>query len=235
MIKQTSAVALAFALSLMLLGCSKKAPEPHQSEVVAEKPVAEVTLADTEWELHGNDVGEQRYSPLDQINRDNIDQLELAWSFDMYTRRGVEATPLMVDGTLYVTGSWSMVYALDARSGELKWFYDPQVERAFLAKGCCDAVNRGAAYADGRVFVATYDGRLVALNAETGEVQWDVQTTDREQSYTITGAPRIVKDKVVIGNGGAELGVRGYVSAYDQASGEMAWRFHTVPGNPADG
>jgi PQQ-dependent dehydrogenase (methanol/ethanol family) len=190
---------------------------------------------DTEWRLHGNDVGEQRYSPLGQINTANVDQLGLAWFFDMYTRRGVEATPLMVDGTLYVSGSWSMVYALDAKTGELRWFYNPEVDRSFLAKGCCDAVNRGVAYADGKIFVGTYDGRLVALNAKDGSVLWDVQTTDRDKSYTITGAPRIVGDKVVIGNGGAELGVRGYVSAYDLATGRMAWRFYTVPGNPAEG
>ncbi|MEP4149514.1 MAG: PQQ-dependent dehydrogenase, methanol/ethanol family [Halioglobus sp.] len=236
---RASRVLLAFSLGLSIAACSEK-PTPAQTaevevavpEVVERPPVA---MTDAEWPLHGNDVGEQRYSSLDQVNTDNIDQLDLAWSFDMYTRRGVESTPIMVDGTLYATGSWSMVYALDARTGELKWFYDPQVERGFLAKGCCDAVNRGVAYVDGRVFVGTYDGRLVALNAEDGKVLWDVQTTDREQSYTITGAPRVVKDTVVIGNGGAELGVRGYVSAYDQASGEMKWRFYTIPGNPADG
>ncbi len=210
------------------------APAPAPMAAPAAAPESE-PVPDTEWALHGNDVGEQRYSVLDQINRDTVDKLGLAWSFDMYTRRGIEATPLMVDGTLYVSGSWSMVYALDARSGELKWFYDPEVDRSFLAKGCCDAVNRGVAYADGRIFVATYDGRLVALNAADGKEIWDVQTTDREQSYTITGAPRIAGDKVVIGNGGAELGVRGYVSAYEIDSGEMAWRFYTVPGNPADG
>ncbi len=190
---------------------------------------------DTQWSLHGNDVGEQRYSALKQINTGNVAQLGVSWYFDMYTRRGVEATPLMVDGTLYVTGSWSMVYALDAKTGELLWFYNPEVDRSFLAKGCCDAVNRGVAYADGKVFVGTYDGRLVALSADKGAVLWDVQTTDRNQSYTITGAPRIAGDKVVIGNGGAELGVRGYVTAYDISTGKMGWRFYTVPGNPADG
>ena len=208
----------AFGSSLPLLAAEKWPPAP-----------------DTEWQLHGNDWGEQRHSTLQQVDTDNVDQLGLAWSFNMYTRRGIEATPLMVDGTLYVSGSWSMVYALDAKSGELKWFYNPEVDRAFLAKGCCDAVNRGVAYADGMVFVGTYDGRLVALNAKDGAVIWDVQTTDREQPYTITGAPRIAGDKVVIGNGGAELGVRGYVSAYDIKTGKMAWRFYTVPGNPADG
>jgi PQQ-dependent dehydrogenase (methanol/ethanol family) len=201
---------------------------------LADTPAAP-PVPDTEWRLHGNDVGEQRFSPLAQINDRNVGRLGLAWSFDMYTRRGVEATPLMIDGTLYVSGSWSMVYALDARTGALRWFYNPEVDRAFLAKGCCDAVNRGVAYADGKIIVGTYDGRLVALNADDGSVVWDVQTTDREQSYTITGAPRIAGDKVIIGNGGAELGVRGYVSAYQVDSGEMAWRFYTVPGNPEDG
>ncbi|MEZ5570303.1 MAG: PQQ-dependent dehydrogenase, methanol/ethanol family [Halioglobus sp.] len=218
---------------LALLGCLGLTGGAF-AQAVAEKP-AWRPAPDTQWRLHGNDVGEQRYSALSQINSDNVEALGLAWYFDLYTRRGVEATPLMVDGTLYVTGSWSMVYALDAKTGALRWFYNPEVDRAFLAKSCCDAVNRGVAYADGKVFVGTFDGRLVALNAADGEVLWDVQTTDRTQSYTITGAPRIAGDKVVIGNGGAELGVRGYVSAYHVDSGKLAWRFHTVPGNPADG
>lgn len=231
----------AIVAALLVSGCSDSKQEQAAAAaapVVAIEPApvpAPAPLPEAEWPLHGNDTSEQRYSTLDQINRDNVSQLGLAWSFNMYTRRGVEATPLMVDGTLYVSGSWSMVYALDAKSGELKWFFDPQVDRAFLAKGCCDAVNRGVAYANGKIIVGTYDGRLIALQADDGSLAWDVQTTDRAQSYTITGAPRIVKDKVVIGNGGAELGVRGYVSAYDIDSGDMAWRFYTVPGNPDDG
>ncbi len=234
-------IVLAFFM-LTVVGCSKEQPPEAAQvavapavEVPAAPPPAIARLPDTDWALHGNDTGEQRYSELDQINRANVDELGLAWSFDLYTQRGVEATPLVIDGVIYVTGTWSMVYALDARTGELKWLFDPQVDRAFLAKGCCDAVNRGVAYADGKIIVGTYDGRLVALNAADGKVVWDVQTTDRDQPYTITGAPRIAKDKVIIGNGGAELGVRGYVSAYSIASGEMIWRFYTVPGNPADG
>ncbi len=199
--------------------------------------IAEPSVAapDREWTLHGLDNGEQRHSDLSQINRDNIDKLGLDWYFNLYTQRGIEATPLMVDGVLYVSGSWSMVYALDARTGQLLWFYNPEVDRAFLAKGCCDAVNRGVAYADGKIIASIYDGRLVALDAKKGNVQWEVQTTDRNQSYTITGAPRIAGDLVVIGNAGAELGVRGYVTAYDIDTGKQTWRFYTVPGNPADG
>ncbi|MDB4299597.1 PQQ-dependent dehydrogenase, methanol/ethanol family [bacterium] len=229
-------VMLAILWGMAVVGCSRASADVSESPAPTSPPVVTAAVPlDTDWPLHGLDFQEQRYSSLEQINRSNVEQLELAWSFDMYTRRGIQATPLMVDGTLYVSGSWSMVYALDARSGKLKWFYDPQVDRAFLAKGCCGAVNRGVAYKDGKVIVGTYDGRLVALNAGDGSVVWDVQTTDREQSYTITGAPRIAKNKVLIGNGGAEMGVRGYVSAYDIETGEMAWRFYTVPGNPADG
>ncbi len=231
----------ALALLLALAACSDSneattaEPAAMAPPAAERKATAALPVADTEWAMHGHDAGEQRYSSLQQINRDNVDKLGLAWYFDLYTRRGVESTPLMVDGTLYVTGTWSMVYALDAKTGELKWFYDPQVDRSFLAKGCCGAPNRGVAYANGKVVVATFDGRLVALNAADGSEIWDVQTTDREQSYTITGAPRIGKNLVFIGNGGAELGVRGYVSAYDLDSGKMVWRFYTVPGNPDDG
>ena len=221
----------AFLLLVLITACGET-PEPSGSSATDARAAA---VPDSEWPLHGLNAEEQRYSPLAQINRDNVHRLGLDWSFDLYTRRGVEATPLMVNGTLYVTGSWSMVYALDARTGQLKWFHDPQVDRSFLARGCCDAVNRGVAWADGKVIVGTYDGRLVALDDGDGSVLWDVQTTDRNQSYTITGAPRIVKDKVVIGNGGAEMGVRGYVSAYSIDKGELVWRFYTVPGNPADG
>jgi quinohemoprotein ethanol dehydrogenase len=190
---------------------------------------------DVEWTLHGLDPGDHRFSGLKQIGRENVRELGLAWSADLRTYRGVEATPLVVDGTLYVTSGWSVVYAFDATTGEQRWVYDPEVPRSFLAKGCCDAVNRGVAYQDGQIFVGSYDGRLVALDAKTGAVAWDVQTTDREQPYTITGAPRIAGDVVVIGNGGAELGVRGYVTAYDQTTGEQSWRFYTVPGDPAAG
>ena len=216
----------------LLAGCEAK---PDVGAMPASESAGSGNTPAIDWSLHGRDIGEQRHMPATQINRDTVADLGLAWSFDFYTKRGVEATPLVVDGTLYVTSSWSMVYALDARSGQLKWFYDPQVERRFLAKGCCDAVNRGVAYHDGKIFLGAYDGRLIALNATDGSLVWSVQTTDREQSYTITGAPRIANDKVVIGNGGAELGVRGYVSAYSADSGALAWRFYTVPGDPALG
>ena len=159
----------------------------------------------------------------------------MAWAFDLGVSRGIEATPLVVDGVIYVTATWNKVFALDARSGELLWQFDPQVDRSKAADLCCDAVNRGVAYSAGKIITGTIDGRLLAIDAKTGKKLWDVITVDQSKPYTITGAPRIVNGKAIIGNGGAEYGVRGYVSAYDVNSGEMLWRFYTVPGNPEDG
>ncbi|MEX1198933.1 MAG: PQQ-dependent dehydrogenase, methanol/ethanol family [Pseudohongiellaceae bacterium] len=187
------------------------------------------------WMTHGRTYDEQRYSPLDRIDRENVEDLGLAWYADMDTSRAQEATPIVVDGKLYVSTSWSHVKAYDVATGEQLWAYDPEVARAKGADACCDVVNRGVAVWDGKVYVGVLDGRLVALDADTGEEEWSVATFDPELKYTITGAPRVIKGKVIIGNGGAEYGVRGYVSAYDAGTGELDWRFHTVPGNPADG
>ena len=227
-----------FVLGLSLLlaaGCSRQSADVEPTIDDAAQPETTTGLPDVEWRKHGLTDAEGRFSPLSDINADNISKLGLAWYFDYPTNRGLEATPLMVDGVLYTSGSWSMVYAHDAVTGELLWFYDPQAPRDWAIKMCCDVVNRGVAYNDGNLFFGTIDGRLISLNASDGSERWSVQTTDRERPYSITGAPRLVKDKVIIGNGGGEFGVRGYVSAYNQDTGKMAWRFYTVPGNPADG
>jgi len=186
-----------------------------------------------DWLSHGRDFGETRFSPLSEINAGNVKGLKLAWLYQTKTKRGLEATPLIVDGVMYTTGTWSVVYAIDARTGKELWKYDPEVPGAYGAKACCDVVNRGLAVYKGRVYSATLDGRLVALDGETGEPVWEVVTVDRKRPYTITGAPRVARGNIIIGNGGAELGVRGYVSAYDAETGELAWRFYTVPGDPA--
>ena len=187
------------------------------------------------WLSHGRTYDEQRFSPLEQINSGNIGSRGLAWYYDFPTRRGPEATPIVVDGTMYTTGSWSMIYAHHAGSGELKWIYNPQVPREWAVHLCCDVVNRGVAIWGDSIYSGTLDGRLLALDAATGTLKWSVQTTDPSLPYSITGAPRVVKGKVLIGNGGAEFGVRGYVSAYDASRGDLAWRFYTVPGNPDEG
>ena len=186
------------------------------------------------WLSYGLDYTESRFSRLKQINAGNAKNLGLAWSYDLESSRGVEATPLVVDGIMYVTASWSVVHAIDARTGKRLWMYDPKVDREGGWKGCCDVVNRGVALYKGKVYVGAYDGRLIALDAATGKLAWETDTViDHKRPYTITGAPRVVKGNVIIGNGGAELGVRGYVTAYDAQTGKQKWRWFTVPGDPS--
>ena len=185
-----------------------------------------------EWLGHGRDYAEQRHSPLTQINSSNVDQLGLSWSYDLGVSRGIEVTPLVIDGVMYVTGTWNIVHALDAKTGEWLWKYDPEVDRSRAQYLCCDAVNRGLAVWENTLFMGTIDGRLIALDRKTGKEKWDIVTIDASKPYTITGAPRVIKGKVIIGNGGAEFGARGYISAYDAGTGKQLWRFYTVPGNP---
>lgn len=185
------------------------------------------------WLTYGRTYGEQRFSPLHRIDAGNVGQLHLAWHLDLpVDARAQESTPLVIDGVMYATGSWSTVFAIDATTGRLLWSYDPQVPRAADINACCDAVNRGVAAWDGKLYLGTLDGRLVALDAATGKPVWDVRTTPEGSRYTITGAPRVVKGKVIIGNAGGEMLARGYVSAYDAETGKLVWRFYTVPGEP---
>ena len=193
-------------------------------------------VSDVEWPLHGLTDGEARFSPLDEINRQTVDGLGLAWVHEFGSRRGIEATPIVVDGRLFVTGPWSVVHCFDAVSGTPLWSWDPKVDKAVYGRrACCDVVNRGVNHSNGKLFVGVLDGRLAALDARTGKLLWETVTLDQTKNYTITGAPRIAKDKVIIGNGGAEYGVRGYVTAYEMETGKQAWRFYSVPGNPALG
>ncbi|WP_290483442.1 PQQ-binding-like beta-propeller repeat protein, partial [Hyphomonas sp. UBA3601] len=187
------------------------------------------------WLTHGGTFSETRFSALDAINLETIDQLDLAWAAPLGSYRGVEATPIIVDGVMYTTGSWSEVLALNAATGEILWRYDPEVPRSKGAHACCDVVNRGVAVYNDKVIFGSLDGRLIALDSKSGEQIWETRTVPLEEPYTITGAPRIVKGKVIIGNGGGEFGVRGFVAAYDAETGEQAWKFYTVPGNPDDG
>jgi len=183
------------------------------------------------WLTYGGTYDEQRHARLSGITPENIENLGVAWTYPLATSRGVEATPIVVDGVMYVTGAWSVVHALDAKTGKELWVYDPEVSGEDAAKGCCDVINRGVAVYGGKVYIGVFDGRLEALDAKTGQVVWSTLTVDKSRPYTITAAPRVVKGKVIIGNGGGELGVRGYVTAYDAETGEKVWRFYTVP-NP---
>ena len=188
------------------------------------------------WLSYGRTYSEQRFSPLAQITPQSIGKLGLAWSLDLPGIKSLEATPLVVDGTLYFSGNDSIVFAVDTRSGKLLWRHDPEVWRhAGKRYRLLFPVNRGVAFWKGRVYVGTHDGRLIALDAQNGREVWSVQTLEDEAAY-ITGAPRAFNDKIIIGNGGAEAGrARGYASAYDAATGKLIWRFYTVPGNPARG
>ncbi|MDB5916593.1 MAG: hypothetical protein JWR40_827 [Massilia sp.] len=203
-----------------------------------------VMAADAEphqWFTGGRDAGEQHYSPLDKINESNVSRLGLAWEYDSgnmrgRVQRGHEATPIVVDGVMYNSGPWGAVYALSASTGKQLWRFEPELDGGWARKACCDAVNRGVAVWKGVVYVGQLDGYLVALNAATGTVLWKTNTLiDRKRGYTLSGAPRIAGDVVVIGNGGAEFGVRGYITAYDLRSGKQRWRFFTVPGAPEKG
>jgi len=187
------------------------------------------------WLGYGRTYDEQRFSPLEQINAANVGELSVAWALELDTNRGQEGTPIVVDGVMYTSTAWSKVVAVDAATGKLLWQFDPENDGAKGVHACCDVVNRGVAVWKGRVYVGTIDGRLIAIDAKTGQKAWEVVTVDQKKPYTITMAPRVVRDKIIIGNSGAELGVRGYVSAYDSNTGKLVWRFYTVPGDPKAG
>jgi quinohemoprotein ethanol dehydrogenase len=221
---------------LLAAGCGGEHAPPAVPPAAA-VDAARLTAADKDggnWMSYGRTYDEQRFSPLQQVTAANVAQLGLAWHYELDTaHRAQESTPLVIDGVMYVTGAWSKVFALDARTGKELWRYDPKVPGEWGVRACCDVVNRGVAAWKGKLYVGTLDGRLVALDAATGKPVWDVLTVDRSLPYTITGAPRVIKGKVIIGNGGAEMGVRGYVSAYDADTGKLVWRFYTVPGDPS--
>ena len=217
---------LALPISLATLAaCSGPAPDN------AVERLETTSTATPEWLTHGGTYDEQRFSTMGQVNEGNVTQLGLAWFADLDTARGQEATPLVVDGVIYVTTAWSKAMAFDAATGKHLWTYDPKVPGRAAFNACCDVVSRGGAWFDGLFYLATLDGRLIALDARTGVPRWSVMTVDETKPYTITGAPRVIKGKVLIGNAGAEYGVRGYVTAYDARTGKQAWRFYTVP-NP---
>ena len=226
----TRPLALAAALAIVT-ACDRGATVDR----IDDARLAQADRDTANWLTYGRTYDEQRFSPLRAIDSGNVKRLGLVWSRELNTTRGLEATPLVVDGVIYTTGSWSVVYAIDARTGNVLWTYDPEVPRTRARIFCCDVVNRGVALYKGRVYVGTLDGRLVAIDASVGTRVWETATTDTTKPYSITGAPRIAKGMVLIGNGGAEMGVRGYVSAYDAENGALKWRTFTVPGDPSKG
>ncbi|MEM6800469.1 MAG: PQQ-dependent dehydrogenase, methanol/ethanol family [Bacteroidota bacterium] len=230
---------ICLGLSCIFFACKPPAPpkgSPEHIKAVTEA-IDDAALDNPDaknWLNYGLNNEENRYSTLKAINTENVKDLGLAWSYELGSIRGVESTPIVVDGIMYVTGPWSIVHAVNVRTGKQIWTYDPKVPKHTAQKACCDVVNRGVAVYKGKVFVAALDGRLIALNAVSGDKEWEVVTLDQTKNYTITGAPRVIKGNVLIGNGGAEYGVRGFITAYDAETGEQKWRFYSVPGNPEE-
>jgi quinohemoprotein ethanol dehydrogenase len=220
---------LFISIVILLAACGSK-----KSADADDAMLADALKHPGDWLTHGLNYYENRYSPLTQVNKENVSTLGLAWVTDLESKRGIEATPLVSNGIMYLTGPWSLVFAIDALNGKILWKYDPKVPPKHAEKLCCDVVNRGVALYKGKIYSGTLDGRLIALDAATGKLQWEVITVDTTKPYSITGAPRVVDGKVMIGNGGAEFGVRGYITAYDPETGKQVWRFYTVPGNPSE-
>lgn len=187
-----------------------------------------------DWPGYGGASDEQHFSPLDEINQRTVGDLGLVWSIDLDTRNS-STIPIAVGGTLYFVTGYSVVHAVEAKTGKELWRFDPQAAPAAGINLRLGWGSRGLAWWDGRIYTGTQDGRLIALDARTGAVEWSQQTFDKEKAYYITGAPRVLDGKVVIGNSGTAGPARGYVTAYDAVSGKKLWRFYTVPGNPADG
>lgn len=222
---------------LFLAACAPSDVAPSESDAIDSSANRQAMMdAETKldgWFTTGGRFGETHYSTLDQINRDTVAELGFAWDYNLFTTRGIESTPVIVDGVAFGTGTWGTTYAVDAKTGEEKWVFVPEVDGQFAKDACCDIVNRGVAVWDGLVFVGALDGVLYALDKETGDVVWHADTFENEPGRkTITGAPRVAGNVVVIGFGGAEMNARGYFSAYDMKTGEFAWRFYTVPGTP---
>ncbi len=223
--REGSLVAL-FAASLALAACSDGAPQVDTS----------IYGAGDNWDNPGGDWAESHFSRLGDISKENVGELGLAWEYDLGTKRVQESTPVVIDGVMYASGNLGRVYALDAATGAEKWTFTPEMDMQIVRSACCDWANRGLAVADGMVITAALDGQLYALDAETGAVVWSVDTfVDKDRDYTITGAPEVAGDIVVIGNAGAEYDTRGYVTAYKISDGAEAWRFWTIPHDPAEG
>lgn len=224
--------AVGAALALLVASCSGGGTDNKATDTTGIDGARIIKADGGEWLSYGRTYDEQRFSPLDQINAGNVGELGLAWYADLDTARGQEATPLVIDGKIYITTAWSKVKAFDATTGKPLWDYDPKVPGETGVKACCDVVNRGLAAWGNMLFLGTLDGRLIALDRGTGREIWSKVTVDQDKSYTITGAPRVIDGMVIIGNGGAEFGVRGFVAAYDAATGKQLWKFYTVPDRP---
>jgi quinohemoprotein ethanol dehydrogenase len=223
----------ALAFVLLAIGGLVYAMAPAGPANVTQARLAAAARPGDDWITHGGGWQEQRFSPLTQINDRNVGRLGLLWYDDLHTYRGVEATPLEIDGVLYNISAWDVTTAYDAVTGKKLWTYDPKIDPAVTSWICCGPVSRGVAAWHGKIIIATLDGRLIALDARTGKPVWTADTVlDKGQPITLTGAPRIADGNVVIGNAGGDLGARGYITAWNADTGKHAWTFWIVPPEP---
>lgn len=229
------AAALALALTA---GCDNSQTQTDTSTstiaAVDQQRLLNAAAEPGQWLMYNGTYNEQRFSPLDKINADNVSELGLAWFADLPTNQNVEGTPLYIDGVLYMPLPWSEVAAYDAATGKQLWHYDPQVPGEWNVNVCCGLDLRGLAAWNGKIIFGTLDGRLIAVDAATGKEVWSTKATP-EGRYSITGAPRVANGKVFIGSAGGEFDIRGNFDAYDADTGKFLWRFWTVPGDPAKG
>ena len=237
-----AAVLVMLSLALMSCGKSHPATESRRSQHLGWVDAARLARTEAEpdeWVSPGRDAGGTYFSPLSQINEHSVEKLGFAWQYALGTSRGLEATPVVVDGVMFAVGNLGRVYALNAATGARIWTFVPTIDMQWARYACCDVVNRGIAVWKGRVYVGALDGYLYALDADTGASIWKTDTLigrEKHVPYTLTGAPVVTRDSVIIGNAGADYpGVRGYISAFDLDTGRLKWRFFTVPRNPALG
>ncbi len=228
--RYTLAIALSLASAATAFGQARRIDDATLKN-------AAKSATDGEWLTYGLTPGETRFSPLKQIDAANVKRLGLAWSYEVGDGGGdQEATPLVWNNTIFGITNWSIVFAVDARNGQQKWRWDPEVNRkATQDRLCCGVVNRGLALYHNKVYVPVNDGRLVALDAETGKPVWEARVAYPQQDQTLTIAPRIAKGKVIVGAAGGDRPTRGFFAAYDAETGREAWKFYTVPGDPAKG
>ncbi len=220
-------------LLLVTVSALAQAQRPRKVDDAALRNAARGNGED--WLSYGFTPQETRYTPLSQINTSNVSRLGLAWSYEVgHGGGGQEATPLVHNGVIFSITQWSVVFAVDARTGKEKWRWDPEVNQtAVRAKICCGVVHRGIAIYDGRIIAPAIDGRLFGLDEETGKPVWEARVSYSQDNYSITMVPRIAKGKAIIGVSGADYPVRGFIAAFDARTGAQAWKFYTIPG-PGD-
>jgi quinohemoprotein ethanol dehydrogenase len=246
MLKHARLAGLGLLLPMVIAGCAKKETTAEANPLLAnpaavtQERLLKGTADTAQWATYGGGYSEQRYSPLQKIDATTVGQLGLAWFADYDTNLDVHGTPLYVDGVLYVSTSWNHLYAFDAKTGKQLWHYNARVPGEWLRNVCCGNVSRGIAAYEGKIYMGTLDARLVAIDAKTGREAWSTDTiigdhNDPLNRYSITMAPRIARGKVFIGASGGEFGVRGWIAAFDAATGKQVWRFYNVPGDPAKG